>query len=130
MSKEPHQQMFVEFLSEEGYRPQIGDSGLISFNSDGMNYFVLIDENDDQFFRLVVPNFWSIDNEDVRRMVQAAGDDSSASTKVAKIFTVDDNVWAAYESFFSTPEHFKGIFPRALSVLNTSVQNFAARMRE
>ena len=129
MSNEERQQMYLDFLSEEGYRPHVGDNGLVDFKSEGMNYFVLFDEDDEQFFRVVVPNFWSIDNEEVRSKARIAADDSTASTKAAKVFTVADNVWAAYEAFYSSPEHFRAIFSRALSVLKTSVQNFAGQMR-
>ncbi len=74
------------------------------------------DENDEEFFRLVYPGFWSIESELEREKAQRALT-ATAQTKVAKVFLVCDNTWASIEMFCSPPEVFRTAFHRSLRAL-------------
>ncbi len=130
MGKYNQAQMFFDFLVSEGYRPEIDEDGDVLFRREGRVYLILVDEDDDEFFRLVFPNFWSIDNEFEREKAEKAALYASAKTKVAKVFTVRDNVWASIEMFCSPLENFKPVFERSIRALNVAVQSFAEKMRE
>ncbi|MFQ5611272.1 MAG: hypothetical protein ACE5H9_03975 [Anaerolineae bacterium] len=122
--------MYVKFLNDEGYRPEVDSDGDVRFKSEGGTYFVFANENDQQFFQLVFPAFWSIDNDAERRKVLVAADHATQKTKVVKVYTVGDNVWASVELFFASPEQFKETFSRSISALKAGVQNFVQKMRE
>ena len=50
-------EMYRLFLLEEGYAPSIDDDGDVRFKFEGGDYFVLIDREDEDYFRLVYPAF-------------------------------------------------------------------------
>jgi hypothetical protein len=130
MNKHLQAQMFREFLESEGYDSEIDDDGDVIFRQGGRTYLILIDEDDEEFFRLVFPNFWSIDSEEERERVEKAALYATAKTKVAKVFPVRNNVWATIEMFISPIEGFKPVFDRSMRALHVAVHSFAEKMRE
>lgn len=121
--------MYRDFLSKEGFNPIVDDGGAIVFRFEGKGYIILVDD-DDEFFRLIFPNFWSIDSEDERIKVQEASLHASSRTKVTKIFPAQDNTWAAIEMFCDPPENFKSVFIRSMSALQAGVRTFTEKMNE
>jgi hypothetical protein len=122
---------FADFLHREGFRPEIrpGD-GLVFFKFEGRGYAIKLDGQDEEFFRIVFPNFWPIEGEQERRQVLVAADHVNSNLKVAKVFTVKDNVFATIEMFFADPGHFKAVFLRALGALKNAAESFAGKMHE
>lgn len=129
MDKKERAQMYMDYLRSEGFSPQLDQDQDIFFKFEGRTYLILIDERDEEFFRLVFPNFWSIDNEAERVKVEKAALQATADTKVAKVFPVKDNVWATIELFCLPPDSFKGVFKRGLSALRSAVNTFTEKMR-
>lgn len=130
MSKLGQAQMYCEFLRAEGYLPEIDEDGDVIFRDGQRVYLILIDEKDEEFFRLVFPNFWSIETEEERARVEKAALHATAMTKVAKVFPVRNNVWATIEMFVSPIEGFKPVFDRSMRALNVAVHSFVEKMRE
>jgi hypothetical protein len=123
--------VYSDYLSGEGYRPEIDSDGDVAFKSEGKSYYIDIDTDDRSFFQLVYPNFWPIeDNEELLKAVFAA-DAANRKTKVAKVYLRSDHkqVSAAIEIFLPKPEEFGEIFPRALNALRASVSNFVEEMK-
>lgn len=123
-------QMYSEFLRKEGYAPQLDSDGDILFKMEGRTYLIIVDRDDEEFFRIVFPNFWSIENEKERRQVHEAALHATAQTKVAKVFPVRDDVWASVELFCSPPDSFKPVFRRSMSALAAAIATFVSKMRE
>ena len=123
------QDIYISFLKREGYVPSIDNDGDVTFKSEGKNYFIVIDEEDPQFFRLIYPGFWKIEKEADRENVSRAALHACAATKCAKVFLVRDNVWASIELFVANPGDFEPIFSRSLSALRTGASNFVDKMR-
>jgi len=130
VSKADNLQMYTDFLRAEGYVPQIDQDGDIVFKVEGGMYLILLDEKDDQFFRLIYPNFWSIESPNERIKVEKAALVATGNTKVAKVFPVGNNVWGAIEMFAASPEAIKPVFARALSALRTAVNSFKEEMHK
>jgi hypothetical protein len=124
MNKSELQAMYVNFLREEGYRPEVDKDGDIVFKYEGGTYIVFVD------FRIVYPNFYHIGDEVERQKVLRAADYATGSTKVGKVFTVRDRVWGSVELLFSSKEEFRGVFGRAMRILRTAVMSFVEKMRE
>lgn len=129
-SKAELQQLYMDYLMMEGYKPEVDSDGDVAFKREGKTYFIDVQENDPEFFRVVIANIWSIDSEEERAQVLVAANDSNSKTKVSKVFTVRDRVWASIDLFVARPEDFKGVFGRAMSALDSGVASFASKMRE
>ncbi|MBM4311584.1 MAG: hypothetical protein FJ119_11665 [Deltaproteobacteria bacterium] len=129
-SKAALQRLYTNYLTEEGYKPEVDDDGDVRFKREGRLYFIAVSDKDPEFFRVVLANIWPIESEKERVQVLVAADESNAKSKVSKVFTVRDNVWVNIELFLARPEDFKGVFKRAMSALDTGVENFAKKMRE
>lgn len=130
MTKQERAEMYRTFLEEEGYRPRINDAGDVVFKYEGRFYVIVVEETDEEFFRLIYPNFWGMENESELAAVKEAALCATVETKVAKVFPVGDNTWATIELFCDPPETFKPIFPRCLSALRASVEAFVSKMGE
>lgn len=131
-NKERLQRMYVNYLKEEGYKPEIDQDGDVVFKHEGKTYVITIDERDPQFFRLVLPNIWSrdIDTVDAELLfVMAAAQVATAVTKVAKVHVVGNkSVWVSIELFVMRPEDFQGVFYRLLSAMDAAKQQFSMVM--
>ena len=117
-------------MHEEGFRPTVDSDGDVRFTREGRTYFIQVVANDPGFFRVVLPNFMKIDGDSQRSKALAAADAANSKSKVAKVFTVRDNVWASVEIYTKAPEDFKGVFRRTLSGLDNGAFNFAMKVRE
>jgi hypothetical protein len=122
---------YLTYLTDEGFRPRITNNGNVTFKCEGRIYFIDIDEDDEELFFLVYPNFWPIESDEELFRVQAAALAVTADTFVVKIFPVDDtNTWATIELFCSPPEAFKAVFNHCLRALHRGVEKFVATMQE
>lgn len=124
------QKMYIDFLTAEGYKPTIDADGDIVFSKGAMTYFIAVRQDDPEYFSIVMPNFWEIESQQEYLQVLVAADSANAKSKVAKVYTLKNNTWAAVEIFVSKPEDFKVIFPRSLKAINEAIENFVAKMRE
>ena len=52
---------------------------------------------------MVLPNIMKVDNDVTRAKALAAADAAASRSKVAKVFTVRDWVWASVEPLFLLP---------------------------
>ncbi len=121
--------MYYEFLKEEGYVPRYDADGDIVFKVEGMSYVLFPSEDDDEYFRLSLPNFWKIESDEERQRALVAACRVNAEIKVVKVYPVADNVWASVEMLFDPPDAFKPVFSRALRVIRAGVEHFASIMR-
>ena len=125
-------QLYVDYLTKEGYRPVVDPDGDVVFKHEGGTYYIDIDTSDEEFFRLVFPNFWSIDNADELARALFAADHATMKTKVAKVYLRSDgkNTSASIEMFFGRPEQFTEVFHRSMSALRASIVNFREIMEK
>lgn len=130
MTKNERVAGYMEFLVKEGYRPEIDQDGDVKFKREGRTYYIITDEKDEEYFRIVFPNFWSIDDELERQQVLVACDYSNAKSKVSKLYVANNDVWAALEVYLQEPTAYRALFERYMSSLANAVKNFVEKMRE
>ena len=129
--------LMMDFLAEEGFRPHETPFG-IAFKSEGTNYLFFKDEDDEQYFRLMMPAIFVVteDNED---MILRAMNDINGNIKVVKLYTMDmedDNgkketsVWVAFEILADTTPELGDIVPRAIGLLQGARIAFLAKLEE
>lgn len=119
---------YVDVLADEGFRPAIDEDGDVEFRYEGGFYGILIDPRDEAYVRVVFPNFWPIESRDEGERVTRACVYATGKTKVAKVYTVRENVWAAIEIFCPDVDAFRAVFPRCMGALRASVHNFREYM--
>lgn len=126
------QLMYLNYLKKEGYLPEIDSDGDVLFKKEGKSYFIDVEAQleDPNYFRIILPNFWSIENDIERLEVLVAADQVNSTIKIIKVYTVKDNTWASAQIFISNREDFQEFFPRLMSILSGGVELFANKMRE
>ena len=129
--------LIINYLAEEGFRPHETEFG-IAFKSEGFNFLFFKDEDDEQYFRLMMPAIFEVteDNEDT---ILRAMNDVNSNIKVVKLYTMDMededgkkevSVWVAFEILADTTPEVGDILPRALSLLKGARIAFLAKLEE
>ncbi len=122
--------LYLDYLRKEGFNAEMDADGDVKFKYEGKTYYFILDKEDEEFFRLVFPNFWSLDGPAERAKAEKAAFVATSATKVAKVLLVGDNVWAMIEMFVSDPAYPTTIFPRSMSALRYSVSTFVEEMNK
>jgi hypothetical protein len=129
MSREVRTEVILRHLKSEGYSPDVDDDGDLHLKFEGLNYYVFLDQQDPEFYRICLLNFWSIDDEIERNQVINAAQKATSKTKVAKVFTVRDDTWASIELFLDGPEQMTEVFRRSMTALQSAVRTFREEMQ-
>jgi hypothetical protein len=129
-TKEEFQKFYTDYLTGEGYRPEVDSDGDVSFKKEGLTYYVIVTETDAEFFELALPNIHHIEDEDGRVAALAAADYSNAKSKVSKVYLVNDDVWVTVELFIASPDDYKDVFERSMAALLNGANNFIEKMSE
>lgn len=129
--------LMMDFLAEEGFRPHETPFG-IAFKNEGINYLYFKDNEDEQYFRLMMPAIFEV-TEDNEEMIMRAMNDVNSNIKVVKLYTMDmedeegktdTSVWVAFEILADTTPELKDIVPRAISLLKGARLAFLSRLEE
>ena len=129
--------LIFDFLDEEGFRPHETEFG-IAFKSEGFNFLFFKDDEDEQYFRLMMPAIFEVteDNED---MILKAMNDVNGNIKVVKLYTMEmenedgkksTSVWVAFEILADTTPEMADIVPRAIALLKGGRIAFLTRLEE
>ena len=129
--------LMMDFLAEEGFRPHEAPFG-IAFKNEGFNFLYFKDDDDEQYFRLLMPAIFDVteDNEDTIMRVM---NDVNSNIKVVKLYTMDMegeegkkdvSVWVAFEILADTTPELGDIVPRAISLLKAARIGFLSKLEE
>lgn len=129
-TREDFQKFYSDYLSSEGYKPEVDTDGDVSFKREGLTYYIIVTETDSEFFEMALPNIHHIEDETDRTAAYIAADYSNAKSKVSKVYMVGDDVWVTVELFIASPDAFKDVFERAMSALLNGANNFIEEMGE
>ena len=116
-------ELMMQDLQEEGFCPKEVEYG-IEFKCEGYAYLMLYDEDDDQYFRLMMPNIFEVTDEN-RGIVLYALNDVNTKIKVVKAYTpVPHAVWIGFEVLVDSTPVLADIVPRGLSMLRAALKAF------
>lgn len=129
--------LMIDYLAEEGFRPHKTPFG-IAFKVESINYLFFKDDEDVQYFRLMMPAIFEVteDNEDTVLHVM---NDVNSNIKVVKLYTMDmedeqghkdTGVWAAFEILADSTPVLGDIVPRAIALLKGARIAFLSRLEE
>lgn len=116
-------ELMKQYLQEEGFCPK-EDEYSIDFKCEGRNYAFFYDDDDDQYFRLMMPNIYEVTDEN-RDAVLRALNATNTSIKVVKAYTpIPQAVWVGFEVLVDSTPVLADFMPRALNMLRTAQQTF------
>ena len=118
-------QTITEHMTEEGYRPSLNADGEIMFRFEGKTCYLQTSEKDHDALRIVIVNFHPLKTKADREKATVAAQEATASTKVVKIFTLDDDTWCVVELLMPEPERFPEILSRTLSAIRAGLASFS-----
>lgn len=121
---------YREFLAEEGFEAELDEAGDVAFTLDGRSFWLMVDDDDPAYFRLLFPNFWSIDSETEHQRAMLAAAEVTAEIKVAKVYVLGDDTQASVEMFLAAPADLRPVFDRALRALQGAVRRFCEIMQD
>jgi hypothetical protein len=128
--REALQELYLEKLKLGGFFPNIDPDGDIKFQVYGSNYFVIINENDLEFFQIYT-GFW-LDNMTMEEAYEIVNN-ANRRSKVAKLSLsiMEDHpdrivVSITAELLVDKPENFAQIFSRAISLMTNARTIFNA----
>jgi hypothetical protein len=125
----PTTQLYFDFLQTEGYVPTVNEQNDVVFKQEGKTFVISVDEEDDQFLRVIFPNFWSVESgEDLVRAL-AMANAINARFKVGKIVVVNKQVWAVAEMFIDSSPELAEFVPRILHILRHTADAFGTLMK-
>jgi len=122
------QNVYMEYLRQEGYMPSVDCDGDILFKVSGNSYFIIVNENDLQFFQV----YMGFKMETVSaENILAAANYSNRSSKVVKVTFSPDNkiVSITAELLLNDPKDFIPVFSRAISLIQNAENNFISQIK-
>lgn len=122
------QTMYIDFLEGEGLEGTIDRDGDVQFSYSDRTYFIEVNEDDNEFFRVVLPNIWPIESVQEGLQVVQACDEVNRTMKCTKAYVTNDDVWIAVELFVGSPDDFKSVFTRCLSAIEQGLETFVDEM--
>jgi len=114
----------TNYMAEEGYRPSLNADGEIIFHFEGKTCYLQTDAKDHDALRIVIVNFHPLATAAARVKATVAAQEATASTKVVKIYTLDDDTWCTTELVMPEPERFIEILGRTLSAIRAALRTF------
>jgi hypothetical protein len=129
MTRSQLQQMYVTYLTEEGYQPEVDSDGDVTFKAEGRFFYISVDENDLEVFTIVYPYFWEIESESERNEALLAASNANRTTKIAKIYLTDDDTSIRGQTYLTKPDDFALFFRRMIDAMMMVRRKFVDEMR-
>lgn len=117
------EELVKEFLSNEGYRFDVDGDGDIHFKFEGVNLYFTVDKDDQNYFRLIMPNIYQLEGNRVK--VLEAINTVARDLKVIKAFLVEDYLWLTVELFIDSTPELEDFFPRCMGLLKAGRDKIA-----
>ena len=115
--------LITAWLYNEGYKHEIDQDGDIHFRFNGKHMFFTVDEKDESYFRLIMPNVYEV--EDNRVKVLEACNTINRNYKVLKTYLVDDRLFLSIEMFVDSTPEIGDFFERCCRILEAGFSDTA-----
>lgn len=125
----PTTQLYHDFLQAEGYVPTVNEQNDVVFKQEGKTFVISVDEEDDQFLRVIFPNFWGVESSEELVRALAMANAVNARMKVGKIVVMNNQVWAVAEMFIDSTPELGEFVPRILYILRHTAEAFGSLMK-
>ena len=117
-------EMVLDFLRKQGFCPEVDENnGNILFKYQMAGFLYINNDEDQEFFQLIMPNICDVTEEN-RELVLEAANSNNQGIKVVKTCVFNDSVWLFFENFLDSSPDVSDILPRALNALQGARQEF------
>lgn len=122
-------QMNVEKLNVENNKEN--NTTTIDFQYEGLSYLFVYDNDDTNYFRLMLPNITQIDDVNRDKVLNAINY-INYKLKVVKAIIIDDvSVWLSAEQFTPTSKvNMDTIFYRFLVLLKIAIEEYRSKLKD
>ena len=117
------------YLKAQGLMPTEEEYG-ISFKYQMKNFIVFSDDDDENFFRLMLPGIFDVNDENRGDVLEAANMTNNDMKAVKVTIFGDNGVWVFFEQFFDSTPVFDDIIPRGINILLASQNNFYENLKK
>ena len=130
LSQKPLQDRYVDFLTEEGYSPEIDSDGDVKFQYNERTYYITIDNDDPDFFR--VARLANLKLSDPAEITQAKEicHQVTRDAKVAKVYWLKGVIWTSAEQIMANPDDFESIFARTMRLTDSAYTKFVETWKD
>jgi hypothetical protein len=134
MSKKELQSMYVAYLSSQNIPATIDSDGDVrfqhSFQTIDINYWIIVHEDDQQYFHLYSDGLWSLNSGEERQAALRAVSTTTWAVDIAKVAlnSAGNNIVLSAEALVVEPQDFQGIFQKMLSCMDAALVKFAQEM--
>ena len=120
----------IDFLASKGASSIDFKDERVSFTLNGLNYIFVHDNSDKYYFRLILPNIYTItdDKEDKSRCLDIINE-LNRDFKVAKTFVIDNRIWVSVEQFAYSNENISLLFERCIYLLERIIRQFRDNLK-
>lgn len=123
------QSKFTQYLTLKNLTYRNDFKEQISFQFEGLNYIFVYDDSDSNFFRLLLPNVYSI--EENRDKYDTMINDFNSMYKVVKaIVTSQNQIWLSVEQFVYSEDNIELLFERCIMLLKTIIEILRNKINE
>lgn len=114
------QSKFIQYLSSKNLAFQNNVDEQIIFKYEDLNYLFVYDSSDSNFFRLLLPNIYSIEN--AKNECNEIVNNFNYTYKVVKaIVTPTNQIWLSVEQFVYSEENIELMFERCIMLLKATI---------
>ena len=126
------QSKFIQYLSSKSLPFQNNVEDQVSFQYDGLNYLFVNDSSDSNFFRLLLPNIYSIEEDSAKKdRCDEIINNFNYTYKVVKaIVTSQNQIWLSVEQFVYSDENIDMLFERCVMLLKATIELFQKKINE
>ena len=126
------------YLDARDYSPEFDSDGDIVFKHEDGVYTIIFDREDDEYFRILYLNFWTLDSAEELQTALRAANRVNLVNKAAKVAVpqefvanpvkIIDSPYVAVETFSADPHDFSRTIPRSLKAIQAAALKFGVFM--
>ena len=114
---------FKQYLKTKDITPTTEIEEQITFQFDGLYYLFVYEKSDPNYFRLILPNIFKIEDNEER--YSQLVNELNLKFKVAKTYINQDGmIWVAADQFIYSREGIDLMFERCLTLLKIFIEYF------
>lgn len=123
-------EIYEQWFKNNGIIYNIDEDGDLHFKYQTCNFYILNPKDDKLFLHIILPNIWSIDDEDERARALQVANDLNKNRKALKVFITQSNTILTVEMFIDSTPDVEDFMERILDILISGRQLFFQKMHE
>jgi len=94
-----------------------------------MIMFVGFLEDDEQYYRICLPNFWPLETPEERERAAIAAHDVTSRVKAVKLIATGDDTWCLIQTFCPSVGELLPVLEQCIRTILSAAEEYARAMR-